>query len=350
MVRMKDVAQHAGVSVATVSNVITGKKFVSSDVKENVEKSISELGYKVNLLARGLKVKRTNTIGVVLPDITKMFFPNVLRGIETAAQKYNYKVNFLSSNFDFATEQESVKYLKSSYVDGIILDSCCSMERFSQWAEELTQADEEGKRFRVVSLEQALDPSKLSSVMVDYEKLSMAGTRHLIEQGRKNILYIKAAMMLSHGQARYEGYKKALAESGIPFRRELVLEADFSSLSAYNAVVKALETGVQFDAVQAVNDQTAIGALKALKEANIQVPEQAAVVGFDNIFPSTLVSPQITTIDIPKYDMGYTAFEELKRLIDSDREAPRSIVLDAKLILRQSTVAEIQEDWNLQMW
>lgn len=288
---------------------------------------------------------------MVLPDITKIFFPNVLKGIETAAQKANYKVNFLSSNFDFATEQESIEYLKASCVDGIIIDSCCKAERLAQWAGEMAAENSEGERFNVVSMEQIMDSSKISSVLVDYEKLSKSATLHLIEQGKRNIVYIKVGKPLRHGQERYQGYKNALCEMKLPFREEFVLEADFSALSAYNATKEALQKGLEFDAIQTLNDQMAIGALKALKEAGIAVPQQVAIAGCDNIFPSTLVSPQITTIDMPKYDLGYTAFEELKRLMDGNGKAsPRSIILESKLIVRQSTVADKHGDWNLSMW
>ena len=121
--------------------------------------------------------------------------------------------------------------------------------------------------------------------------------------------------------------------------------------SAYEATKAALGKGLCFDAIQTLNDQMAIGALKALKEAGIAVPGQVAIAGCDNIFASTLVSPQITTIDLPKYELGYTAFEELKRLMDGEgKTAPRSIILEAKLIVRQSTVADQPGDWNLSMW
>lgn len=326
-----------------------GEKFCKPQRKKKVEKSIEELEYKVNLLARGLKIKHTYTIGVVLPDITKIFFPNVLKGIETAAKKAGYKVNFLSSNFDFATERESVEYLKASYVDGIIIDSCCKAEELAQWAAQLSEGEE--NRFPVVSMEQVMDSSKISSVLVDFEKLSSMATAHLIAQGKQRILYIKAGQALRHGQERYQGYLNALKEHQISFCEDLVLEADFSALSAYQATQEALKRGVCFDAVQTLNDQMAIGALKALKEAGISVPGEVAVAGCDNIFPSTLVNPQITTIDLPKYEMGYTAFEELKRLMDGEgKAAPRSVILEAELIIRQSTAAEKSGDWNLLMW
>ncbi len=344
---MKDVAVDAGVSVATVSNVITGKQYVSPDVKDKVEASISKLGYQVNLIARGLKSKRTDTVGVVLPDITKMFFPNVLKGITDAAHSAQYKVNFLSSDFDFDTERQFVDYLKASYVDGIIIDTVCPKDKLEDWAKELVG---EGTGISVVSLEQIMDTDIISSVLIDYEKSSMNITRHLLSLGRSRILYLGASNEFSHAYNRYKGYMSGLEEGNVPYDENLVFCVDFASMGAYDAVKDAVKRKIRFDAVQAVNDQTAIGALKALMEQGIRVPEDVAVTGFDNIFPSTLVTPQITTVDVPKYRLGKMAFTELKRLMDDEGSTPCSIYFDAPVIERQSTRKELKADWDLSLW
>ena len=349
MVRMKDVAVDAGVSVATVSNVITGKQYVSPDVKEKVEQSIKKLGYQVNLIARGLKSKRTDTIGVVLPDISKMFFPNVLKGITDSASKANYRVNFLSSNFDFKTERQSVDYLKASCADGIILDTVCPRDQLKEWSRKITFKSG-GEKMPIVSLEQVMDESLISSVLIDYKASSRQITRHLIRLNKKKIMYLGASNDILHSYQRYMGYVAALEENAIPLNPALVFSVDFEAFGAYKAVKKALNDGLDFDAVQAVNDQTAIGALKALKEHGVAVPQRVAVAGFDNIFPSTLVTPQITTVNVPKYRLGKMAFTELKRLMDSPQAQTRSIYFDAPLIERQSTRDDIVEDWDLSLW
>jgi len=124
MARMKDVADRAGVSVATVSNVLTGKRAVTPEVRENVLRAIKELDYHVNMIARGLKTQRTNTIGVVLPDVTKLFFNDVLHGMMTAASDFGYCITLLSSNYNFDTERQSIAALRGNHVDAVILDSC----------------------------------------------------------------------------------------------------------------------------------------------------------------------------------------------------------------------------------
>ncbi|MDO4573355.1 MAG: LacI family DNA-binding transcriptional regulator, partial [Clostridia bacterium] len=142
MVSMKDVSKHAGVSVATVSNVITGKRQVSETIRRRVLDSIAELDYQVNLVARGLKTQRTSTIGLILPDITKLFFQRVISGILSEVSKIGYRLNILNSGYDFENERMLINVLRGSRVDGIILDSCVSADAAAAWVEELT-ADED---------------------------------------------------------------------------------------------------------------------------------------------------------------------------------------------------------------
>jgi len=345
---MKDVAKRAGVSVATVSNVITGKQLVSEDVRNNVLRAIEELDYKVNLIARGLKERKTYTVGVILPDITKMFFPDVLKGIMNGAADAGYKINILSSNYDFETERSHVEYFKGSRVDGIILDSCVNRSNAKAWAQELTRSSIESTP--IVCIESTLDNELVSSVQIDWEKRSFEMTQHLIDIGRKNIFYICGPMNLAHVYARYRGYENALKKNGIPVKKELIAWGDFLSKTAFEVISDALKKNILFDAVQAVNDQEAIGALKALKEAGMDVPNDVAVCGFDNLFPSTLVSPQITTVNIPRYSIGLTAFEELLRRMQDKMQPPKCHVLNSAIIVRESTVPEATSDWNLENW
>lgn len=346
MVKMKDVAQRAGVSVATVSNVITGKRAVSPEVTKAVLDAIRELDYHVNMVARGLKTQRTNTIGVILPDVTKLFFNDVLKGIMAAARDHGYGIHILSSGFDFGQEKQMIASLRGNHVDAIILDSCVHHEEAVSWGEELAYS---GKDTPVVSLENNLG-DKVSSICIDCRYWSGQITRHLIQQGRRKIFYISGPSSLLHEQDRLEGYKQALQENGIPVRSELITSQDFLSGSAYHVVKQALEEGLEFDAVQATNDQAAIGAIKALKEAGISVPGQVAVTGFDNLFPSTLVTPAITTVHVHRYTMGYSAVEECIRRIQCPDETPAQTVLDSQLIIRGSSSDLAQTPWDLENW
>ena len=168
MARMKDVADRAGVSVATVSNFLTGKRAVTPEVRENVLRAIKELDYHVNMIARGLKTQRTNTIGVVLPDVTKLFFNDVLHGMMTAASDFGYCITLLSSNYNFDTERQSIAALRGNHVDAVILDSCVNCRDAEQWGAEL--ADSLAQSVPIVSLETTLHKERISSIRVDCKR------------------------------------------------------------------------------------------------------------------------------------------------------------------------------------
>jgi len=347
MVSMKDVSRHAGVSVATVSNVITGKRTVSEKMRKRVLRSIDELNYQVNLVARGLKTQKTSTIGVILPDITKLFFQNVLKGILDTAYANGYHINILNSAYDFSAEADLVKTLKGICVDGIILDSCVAYENSHAWAEELVAGN---NATPVVSMESRLDSAQISSVTVDNAFYSAAITQHLIDSGRRRIFYVSGPLHLEHEYARYQGFVHCLEKNGLSLDAELTGIGTYLSESGYVAVRRALESGASLDAVQASNDQAAIGALKALKEYKLRVPEDVAVCGFDNLFPSTLVSPAITTVDVPSYEIGEAAVKEVLRRIENPNLEPRSQILKARIVIRESSRKGAPSQWDLSNW
>lgn len=348
MVSMKDVSRHACVSVATVSNVITGKRQVSDKIRRRVLDSIAELDYQVNLVARGLKTQRTSTIGLILPDITKLFFQKLITGILEEASQNGYRLNILNSGYDFDTERMLINILRGSCVDGIILDSCVSRERAVAWADELTAGGENAPP--VVSIESTLGSDKISSVTVDNAHYSEMITQHLFDIGRRDILYVAGPMHIEHEHARICGYRECHRKNGIPVNPELERDGCYLSESGYSAVRNALDSGLHFDAVQASNDQAAIGALKVLKEYGLRIPEDVAVCGFDDLFPSSLVSPAITTVHVPNFEIGTWAVQELIRRIENSESQPKSHLLDASMVVRASTCASAQSNWDLDGW
>ena len=348
MVNMNDVSRHAGVSVATVSNVITGKKPVSDNKRRRVLESIDKLGYHVNLVARGLKTQRTSIIGLILPDITKLFFQNVIAGITDAASQNGYRLNILSSGYNFGSECSLVELLTASRVDGIILDSCVPEEQADEWLHTLTS--EWRASIPVVLLESTFHSELISSVTVDNANCSASITQHLFDIGRRRILYLAGPLQIEHEKARLMGYIQCHEKYGIPRDPGLVMRCSFMSESGYLTVMDALKNGFQFDAVQASNDQAAIGALKALREYGLRVPEDVAVTGFDNLFPSTLVTPALTTISIPNYEMGVKAIDVLVKQIDQPESEPVQVRLNWEMIIRASTCIDRPSDWNLNGW
>ena len=248
MVSMKDVSRHAGVSVATVSNVITGKRQVSESVRRRVLDSIAALNYQVNLVARGLKTQRTSTIGLILPDITKLFFQRVITGILTEASQMGYRLNILNSGYDFQTERTLINMLRASRVDGIILDSCVNRENAAQWAEELQRGGQGAQP--VVSLENTLYSQSVSSVTLDCALYSGMITQHLFDLGRRRVLYVAGPLSIEHEYNRLRGYRECHEKNGLQAAAEMEKHGGYLSESGYVAVREALTDGLRFDAVQ----------------------------------------------------------------------------------------------------
>lgn len=348
MVKMIDVAERAGVSVATVSNVLTGKRVVSPEITARVMKAIDELDYHVNMMARGLKTQKSNLIGVVLPDITKLFFNDVLKGIITAANDAGYNISVLTTNFNTETERRQIAALKANNCEAIILDTCSDCVDADKWSDEITNNG--NSTIPIVCLEVPLNPDKVSSVLVDCHSAGYQMTSHLLEMGKKKILYISGPQHLQPEKERLAGYMEALTDYGVRIDQSLIVQRDFMANSSYDAVLNVLKSEICFDAIQGSNDEAAIGALKALIEMGIKVPEELVICGFDNLFPSSIITPSITTIDVPRFDMGYAAVKECLRRIDNPDAAPRSIELKTKFITRQSTVADAKAEWDLTNW
>lgn len=350
MARMVDVARKAGVSIATVSNYLTGKKHVGLEKQQLIQKVIEECGYEVNIAARCLKSNRTYNIGVAIPEISSVYFTQIFNGLRDAAEDTDYTFSFVSTGYDFAKEKQAVAQFKRSRVDGILLNSCCEAKDKKEWAKKLAAVGSGGRRFPVLSLEYNMDPERVSALYLDNASISRECADYLIGKGCKDILYISARQATIVGSERLNGYEKALQEAGCPVRKEYIYEGNLSSFSGYRAVCEAFERGIKFDAVMAVNDQSAIGALKALHEKKVRVPEDVMLTGCDNIFPGTLVSPQITTVNIPTYTLGMEGFKLLRQMIEEPDFKPEQRQVVHSFIERQSTNKDCESEWNLTRW
>lgn len=342
---MKEVAARAGVSVATVSNVITGKRIVSPEVQKRVLQAIEDLDYHVNTVARNLKTQRTMNIGVLLPDATELFYNRVLRGIMAAATENGYNITMLNSDYDFQKEKQMVDTLRSNRVDAIILDSIASCDDMEQWGETLRSL---ANSLPLITIMTSISP-KISSITVDCVGTSSQLTQHLLDQGYRRICYLSGPTVLAHQRDRLEGYKQTLIRNGIEVDERLIFVQDFVPSAAYQIVQDALDAGLQFDAIQVANDQAAIGVLKALKERGIDVPRQIAITGYDGLFTGTLVSPAITTIRVPAYTLGYEAVMECLRMMKDPTPSTdiRHQVLDTPLIVRGSSSYCRDSAWEL---
>jgi DNA-binding LacI/PurR family transcriptional regulator len=347
---IKEVAKRAGVSTATVSNVINKSKPVSKELTDLVEKAVKELNYQPNFLASGLKSRKTNILGIILPKISSIYFPPVLDGIEDTAKKYGYKLIFFNSNFNMEMEKAYVELLRNNWVDGIIIDSSCDVHSENEYAQYLSTLACHRKKIPVVSLERALNSDLISSVVFDGRKNGYEVTKSLLDAGRRRIIHIAGPLKISLCVDICKGYKNALTDMSVDPDERYIHEGDYTPSGGYAAMKRLINNGLQFDGVFAANDQMAIGAIKAVKEMGLQIPRDVSVIGTDNTFAGTLIEPSLSTVNVPRYKMGCDAVELLVRHVHSPKLKPESIEESCNLIIRKSSQMNGDNTWDLFGW
>ena len=327
---IKDVAREAGVSIATVSRVLNDIDVVNEDTKKKVLDAIKKLGYRPNIVARSLKTQKTKTIGILVPDISSGFYPEIVRGAEDVANIYDYNVILCNSDFDEDKEKSYLRVLKEKMVDGVIYMSSSFDEETLDIINDLD--------LKTVLVETKDKENRLPSVIIDNVGATYEATKMLINNGAKNIAFIgvKKEAMNAWGE-RYTGYEKALKESGIAIDEELIFLQDLKVKTGYKAIDRFLSNGKGFDAIVCASDEIAMGAINALRENNIKVPEDVSVIGFNDNDVASYFYPRLTTIKQPSYDMGSVAMRMLIKILNNKNLDDDQYVLDYQLIKRESS-------------
>ena len=348
-INIKMVAKLAGVSISTVSNVLNNNRYVSEKTREKVLSVAKKLNYEPNYIAQSMKSNKTRTIGVIITSIDRIFFSHVISGMQEIAEKSGYSLLIYNTGDKFEKEAECVKMLTRNLVDGIIIVSVADSQD-AEYFEGLSRLKSGKKHIPVVSMERDMTKYGIDSVFVENYKGGMLATQKLIDSGARQIVFITTGSEIVKG--RFNGYLEVLKQNGIPFDENLVVEREHSPWSGYNCIYRLLMGGVSFDGIFASNDQMAIGALKALDEHNLRVPEDVCVVGFDNIFASSIVSPSLTAINVPKYRLGKQSVELLLKNIakNSDTDTATAIELPVTLVERESTWPKRKMPWELEDW
>lgn len=348
---IKDVARLAGVSISTASNVINDAKYVSDELRKSVLDAVDELHYETDLLARNMKRSNTMVLGIVISTLKSIFVLPVLSGIQSIAADQGYQLNFSVSEDTLENERQIIKILVASKVDGIIVASAARYndEGYFRYLASLSRGK---KKIPIISLERNLVAYGISSIHVDNVLGGYLATSHLIEKQCKRIVCIAGPAYSDLVSDRISGYKKALLEAGIPFEQDLLVKGDFTPLSGHKAIKRLLLDGLRFDGVFAANDQMAVGALKALKEFNIAVPDDVKVIGFDNTFVSSIIEPSLSTINVPIYRMGTTAVKLMIDILSKNEQHPKaiSVPMTINLIERSSTGRRVGSEWELEYW
>lgn len=326
-ISIKEVAKLAGVSVATVSRVINKNVYVKAETTRKVLEAIEKTGYKPNAIARSLKVKNTKSIGIIIPDISSHFFPDVVRGIEDVANEYNYNVILCNTDLNREKEKKYLDILVEKQVDGIVYMSN-------------TITDELAGKIAGVGTEIVListDYRDLASITIDNVKAAAEAVKYIISKGYRDIAFIGGQMTDPNaGLPRFNGYVKALSEAGININKDFILEGDYRYESGYKGGKKLLSLDNKPQAVFASSDEMAIGVIKAALEYGYSIPDELAVVGFDNIDISKMVYPSLTTISQPLYEMGCEGMKLLAKKLNKEEIEKYKVVLEHKLIIRES--------------
>jgi LacI family transcriptional regulator, repressor for deo operon, udp, cdd, tsx, nupC, and nupG len=327
MVRIADVAKLANVSTATVSRVISNSGTVKKETTEKVLEAIKKLNYQPNMLARQLRRLETNTILVVVPDITNSFFSDVLRGIESVAVENGYQVILGDAQNLVKRENSYFTLVRQKKADGIILLTARTNQ---QILEELAN------EHPVVLACEYIEGSKIPTVSIDNISSARKATEYLIHLNHKRIGHITGPLNVVVGRDRLKGFQQAMSQYGLDVDSMLVQEGDFTYESGFNLMKKFLAVDYPPTAIFAANDEMAIGAIRAAKTRGLNVPEDLSVIGFDDIKFASIFEPELTTIAQPTFNMGKKAMELLINLINDDELEKDQFMLDIELVVRDS--------------
>lgn len=329
-VTIKDIAKEAGFSTATVSKVLNKKDGnITEATRQKVLKAVEELNYIPNAAARSLVTRKTKTIGLIIPDITNPFFPELARGAEDQANALGYNIIFCNTDDHFDKEKKYINMLAEKLVDGIIFTQS------AQLGDEFKEIQRLGIPLVLIDRDISIEGVK-GRVLVDNYHGAYKGVKHMILKGYKKIAFITGPLTTKTAKDRLKGYKQALKDYKIPYDETLVLEGQYKSHWGEEAILKLLNQKKLFDSIFCGNDLIAIGAIKQLKENNLEVPEDIGILGYDDIYFSKFMSPALTTIMQPKYLMGQKAVEILVSCIEGKKMEEKNITLKTKLIQRDS--------------
>jgi LacI family transcriptional regulator, galactose operon repressor len=329
---MKRIAGELGVSITTVSKVLNNREDIGHATRARVLAKVAELGYRPNAVARSLTLRRTHTLGIVIPDLMHSFFVEIVAGLESVASARGFGLLLCSSNEDPAKERDEIEMLRQRQVDGIVLASANAsgntdlLQRLNAFGIGLVMIDRDDH------------PSvRCDRVITDDEEVGRLATSHLIAQGCKIVAHI-AGPAIVHAKRRADGYRAALKGHGIRGRAEWIGRGGFNEADGYAAMTRLLSLRPRVDGVFAANDPAAIGAMKAIWDAGLRVAGDVKVVGAGDIAMGDLLRVPLTTVSWSREDQGKRAGELLfDRLGSNGPDRFRRVVIPPELVVREST-------------
>lgn len=328
MANIQQVAQKAGVSVATVSRVLNNNATVSPKSRLKVEAAIKELNYEPSMLGRNLRNSESRLLLVLIPSISNPFYTKIINGIEDTAISNNY--NILLCETDSNPQRENIYFnmVKNKLADGVIsMDPAVNMQKLNELAEQ----------YPIIQCSEYEEGGCIPYVTIDNDVAAYNAVKHLIKLGHEKIALINSDEKFLYARQRRQGYERALQEFNLSIRKEWIYNTEHLEFdNGIQAMRKLLQQKERPTAVFAVSDTLAIGALKELNVSGLKVPEDVAVVGFDKISFSNMTNPTLTTVSQPMYKMGCTAANMLINKIKGNNV--ENIILDHELVIRESTM------------
>lgn len=327
---IRQVAELAGVSTATVSRVINGRAEVSEQAREAVMRVVRQYGYSTNRSARGLSAGRTGLVGVTLPVLHHSYFSVILAGAGEALYEHDMRMVLCPTYHEHDREVSLLERLMQGTTDGALLILP------EESSEELSALHEHGYRFVIVDPHLAPD-EMVPTVSAAHSSGAGEAVEHLLALGHRRIAAITGPRGWIATEERLRGYRGALAAGGVMPDPELEVESDFLTAGGRAAAARLLEGPDPPTAIFAFNDMLAIGAMQAARDRGLSVPDRLSIVGFDDTFEATIVTPALTTVRQPLAEMGRMAVAQLVRLLHNQRMDALHVELETRLVVREST-------------
>ena len=329
MTTIKDIARKAGVAPSVVSRALNNKYGVKDSTKNLILKLAEEMNYFPNTAARSLVTRKTETIGIMMADISEPYYSQLIKGMEYVANQRGYTLLFSNSYESVEHSRVLQKMINAQRVDGVIIVGSNIQEK--NFSLDLLE-----QKIPFVLVERNFSDPRVNCIWVDNTAGAYQATKYLVEKGHRKIAHITGNLYYQVALDRLDGYKKALQEAKIDYSEELVISGSFVWQSGYEKMKDILRLHPQCTAVFVANDVMAYGALQAIAEAGLAVPDDIGIIGFDDLEFSCLTNPPLTTIRQPRYQMGQKAMELLTDILRGEAENGVKIPLNPELIIRGS--------------
>lgn len=331
-VTIRDVANRAGVSQSTVSHVLNKTRVVEEATRQKVLKAVEELGYRPSQVARSLISKRTKTAGLLISDVSNPFYPDVILGVEEIAFTEDYSIFLCNTNYDLERGLKLVQSLVDKSVDGILfMSSSMSLQMVQEAVENQIHAV-------VLDWEDSHLQEMAATITINFESGIQQAIRHLVEGGHQRIAHVSGPLSLWTAQVRKQCFLKALEQNGLDPQQAIIIEGDLRIEGGQKTFEQLWQLNPRPTAVFAANDLMALGLVWAARNSGLDLPRDLSVIGLDDIDLASKVSPSLSTIALPRREIGKMAMQMLLEMIRNGKEAAKSrITVDTTFVLRQST-------------